>query len=157
MLKKLTDYLLSTRQMIAVAESCTGGLLAAALTELPGSSKWFERGFVTYSNAAKNALLGVQEETLAQHGAVSHEVAQAMAEGTLRNSQAQITLAITGIAGPEGGSAKKPVGTVFIGLARQNKATLVCHQQLQGSRAEIRRKAVDFALSWLYENLTAEK
>ncbi len=104
--------------MLTTAESCTGGMLAAALTEIPGASAVFDRGFVTYSNAAKTALLGVPEALIAQHGAVSEEVAQAMALGALKHSTAQLAISITGIAGPGGGTAEKPVGLVHFGLAK---------------------------------------
>ncbi|MCB1384453.1 MAG: CinA family protein [Nitratireductor sp.] len=104
-------------QTIATAESCTGGLVAALLTDIPGSSAVFERGFVTYSNAAKSQLLGVDPETIAEHGAVSRETALAMARGALDHSAASVSVAITGIAGPDGGSEEKPVGLVFVAIA----------------------------------------
>lgn len=152
-LKSLTQRFVLSHEMIAVAESCTGGLLAAALTELPGSSAWFDRGLVTYSNAAKKSLLGVLDEALSVHGAVSQVVAQAMAEGMLENSQAQITLAITGIAGPATDDSNKPVGTVWFAIARKNKATLTVCKQFDGTRSNIRKKAVNFSLNWLYKTL----
>jgi nicotinamide-nucleotide amidase len=104
---------------IATAESCTGGLIAALLTEIPGSSDVMERGFVTYSDEAKHELLGVSSEALRVHGAVSEPVCRAMAEGALKHSRAQLAVAVTGIAGPGGGSAEKPVGLVYIAVARQ--------------------------------------
>jgi nicotinamide-nucleotide amidase len=109
--------------MAATAESCTGGLIAALLTEIPGSSTMLERGFVVYSNAAKQELLGVPAETLASHGAVSPETAVAMAEGALRASRAEVAISVTGIAGPDGGSAGKPVGLVHFACARRGKPT----------------------------------
>src|SRR5438046_2974203 len=101
------------RQLLATAESCTGGWVGRAVTAVSGSSVWYERGFVTYSETAKQEMLGVTEQTLKQHGAVSEPTARAMAEGALRHSHAHVALAITGIAGPNGGSAQKPVGTVW--------------------------------------------
>src|ERR1700749_1858438 len=109
---------------IAAAESCTGGLIAGLLTEIPGSSDVFDRGFVTYSNEAKEQMLGVPASVIRQHGAVSEQVARAMAEGAIRNSSAQAAIAVTGIAGPGGGSEQKPVGLVHIAAARAGEATL---------------------------------
>ena len=108
---------------IATAESCTGGLIAGLLTEIPGSSDVVERGFVTYSNEAKEELLGVPASLVKAHGAVSEQVCRAMAEGALRHSHAQIAVAVTGIAGPSGGSREKPVGLVFIAVARNGRVT----------------------------------
>ncbi len=110
--------------MIATAESCTGGMVAAALTEIAGSSDVFERGFVTYSNAAKVSMLGVRQETLDAHGAVSEETARDMAEGALTHSKADLAVSITGIAGPGGGSQDKPIGLVCFGLAQKGKETI---------------------------------
>lgn len=115
--RQLAAPLMAHGALVATAESCTGGLIAATLTELAGSSQWFERGFVTYSNASKHELLGVPADTLDAHGAVSEPVARAMAEGALRRSRARLALAVTGVAGPGGGSAGKPVGTVCFGWA----------------------------------------
>ncbi|WP_298721261.1 CinA family protein [uncultured Ferrovibrio sp.] len=134
--------------MLATAESCTGGLIAATLTEIAGSSDVFERGFVTYSNAAKSAQLGVPAEIIAGHGAVSEEVARAMAEGALRKSQADIAIACTGIAGPGGGTKTKPVGLVHIAVAGRDMATM--HQRMTyGSigRSAVRSATVEDALS----------
>lgn len=151
-LKHIAHHCIASSQMIAVAESCTGGLLAAELTKLPGSSMWFDRGFVTYSNAAKQTLLGVSEKTLAHYGAVSHETVQAMAEGALKNSQAQIALAITGIAGPTGGTLEKPVGTVWFAVANKEGASTYL-KKFDGSRNQVRKAAVNFALELLYKTL----
>lgn len=134
---------------LAVAESCTGGLLAALLTEVPGASAVFERGFVTYSNEAKTELLGVPAAVLLGHGAVSEETARAMAEGALLRSRADIALSITGVAGPGGGSAEKPVGLVHIACARRSFATRHRRHQFQGSRAAIREASVEAALAAL--------
>lgn len=128
------------------AESCTGGLIAASLTDIPGSSTVFERGFVTYSNEAKTELLGVPAQLIAEHGAVSEPVARAMAEGALAHSRADVAVAVTGIAGPGGGSADKPVGLVFIAAARHGKPTRVERHIFPGDRGEVRRESVRAAL-----------
>jgi nicotinamide-nucleotide amidase len=135
------------RLKIATAESCTGGLLAALFTEIPGSSSVFERGFVTYSNRAKEEMLGVAGDALADYGAVSEPVARMMAEGALGNSRANIAVAITGVAGPGGGTKMKPVGTVHIACARENRAIIHEHLQLgEISREAIRMSALETAL-----------
>lgn len=135
------------RLKIATAESCTGGLVAALFTEIPGSSSVFERGFVTYSNKAKEEMLGVPGDVLADYGAVSEPVARMMAEGALQNSRANLAVGITGVAGPGGGTKLKPVGLVHIACARENRA--VVHEMLQLGdigRAAIRMEAVETAL-----------
>ncbi len=114
--EQLAQLLLRRGWMLATAESCTGGLIAAACTELAGSSNWFERGFVTYSNEAKTELLGVTADTIAAHGAVSEAVVRDMVEGAVRRSRARVGVAVTGVAGPSGGSKDKPVGTVWFGF-----------------------------------------
>lgn len=134
---------------IATAESCTGGLIAASLTAIPGSSDVFERGFVTYSNEAKTELLGVSGHLIAEKGAVSESVARAMAEGALAHSHADIAVAVTGIAGPGGGSAEKPVGLVFIGMARCGERALAERHIFPGDRAGIRQATVQRALEML--------
>ncbi|GAB4575719.1 MAG: CinA family protein [Rhodothalassiaceae bacterium] len=135
---------------IATAESCTGGLLAALLTEIPGASDVFERGFVTYSNAAKTSMLSVPQELIAIHGAVSEPVARAMAEGALRHSEANIAIAITGVAGPGGGTPDKPVGYVCFGLALTGGPTLSdCRQFPKSARSTIRLMATTHALALL--------
>ena len=134
---------------IATAESCTGGMVAAALTDIPGSSDVVDRGFVTYSNAAKVEMLGVLEATLAAHGAVSEEVAREMAEGALAHSHADLAVSITGIAGP-GGSAFKPEGRVCFGLARKGRATMAETVEFGApGRAQVRLAARDHALALL--------
>jgi nicotinamide-nucleotide amidase len=135
---------------IATAESCTGGLIAALLTEIPGSSDVVERGFVTYSNEAKRDSLGVPGDLIADFGAVSEPVARAMAEGALNNSRAQISVSVTGVAGPGGGSALKPVGLVHFGAARRGR-NIIHEMQRFGDigREEIRLKSVEFALELL--------
>lgn len=143
-----------SRTRIATAESCTGGLISAALTEIPGSSEALDRGFVTYSNAAKAAMLAVPEATLARFGAVSEATARAMAEGALRHSVAELAIAVTGIAGPGGGSLEKPVGRVHIALAGRTCQTV--HEQHDFgplTRREIRERTVLRALEMICAGL----
>ena len=138
---------------IATAESCTGGLIAAACTAVAGSSDWFERGFVSYSNEAKAELLGVPMALIQAHGAVSAEVARAMADGALAHSHAQLAVAVTGIAGPGGATPGKPVGTVWLALARAGGARAQAELlTLAGDRAAIREQTVRHALQRLIEN-----
>lgn len=137
---------------LTTAESCTGGLIAAACTGVSGSSEWFERGFVTYSNAAKTELLGVDADLIACHGAVSEEVALAMAVGALHHSRSQVSLAVTGIAGPTGGSASKPVGTVWLAWAWPGGLTAQ-HYRFAGNRTEVREAATRAALEQLLHRL----
>lgn len=130
---------------IATAESCTGGWIAKILTDIPGSSGWFERGFVTYSNEAKQDMLGVQGSSLQQHGAVSEQIVKEMARGALTNSRADVSVAVSGVAGPGGGTADKPVGTVWLAWAAgKNLRTL--HVHLSGERSRVREQAVELAL-----------
>ena len=136
--------------MVATAESCTGGLVAALLTEIPGSSDVVERGFVTYSNEAKSEMLGVPAAVIAGHGAVSEPVARAMAEGALAHSRAQVAVSITGIAGPGGGSAEKPVGLVHFGLATRDRPTRHLERRYGDlGRTQVRARAVEDALALL--------
>jgi nicotinamide-nucleotide amidase len=150
---ELADALRAGGLMLAAAESCTGGLFAALCTSQAGSSDWFERGFVTYSNAAKTEALGVDAGLLAAHGAVSEPVALAMAEGALRHSAAQLSLAITGIAGPSGGTAAKPVGLVWLAVAwRGTDGSLQAQAEqrvLPGDRTDIRSATVQWGLQRL--------
>jgi nicotinamide-nucleotide amidase len=139
--------------MLATAESCTGGGVAQAVTGIAGSSAWFERGFVTYSNLSKRQMLGVSEETLKQHGAVSEAVVREMAEGALRHSGAQVALAVSGIAGPDGGTPDKPVGTVWFAWALRDGLAFARMHRLDGNRAEVRTKAVRIALQGVVELL----
>lgn len=132
---------------LATAESCTGGLIAATLTEVAGSSDVVERGFVTYSNEAKTELLGVPATVIAQHGAVSEPVARAMAEGALAHAHADIAVSVTGIAGPGGATATKPVGLVHLACARKGRTTLHERHVFSGDRAAVRAQAVAVALS----------
>ena len=144
----LAEALLKKGFKLVTAESCTGGMIAAACTDLAGSSAWFERGFVTYSNDAKTELLGVEERVLRRAGAVCGPVAQAMAEGALAHSRAQVAVAVTGVAGPTGGSPAKPVGTVWFGFALPGQVvTEKCH--FEGDRAAVRQATVRHALNRL--------
>lgn len=139
---------------LATAESCTGGLASAAVTSVAGSSDWFDRGFVTYSNAAKSDLLGVNPELFAQVGAVSPEVAGAMALGARQRAGVEVAVAITGIAGPGGGTAEKPVGTVWFGLAWKEGDAVQSetrHALFKGDRDSVRLQAAEFALRWLLQ------
>ena len=140
---------------VATAESCTGGWLGEVLTSIPGSSRWYERGFVTYSNMSKREMLGVKTEILARHGAVSEPTARAMAEGALAASHADLVVAITGVAGPGGGTPEKPVGTVCFawGARRQPVVSRIHH--FHGDRAAIRRAAVIAALNGLQDTLNS--
>jgi nicotinamide-nucleotide amidase len=148
----LADLMLKKQFFLAAAESCTGGLIAAACTDLAGSSQWFDRGFVTYSNAAKTDLLGVNAALIAQFGAVSEQVVMAMAQGAVKHSVAQVSVAVTGIAGPTGGSTEKPVGTVWIGWCVDGQTTTErCH--FEGDRAAVRTLTVQRALQGLVERL----
>lgn len=148
----VADLLLKKGWMLATAESCTGGMISAVCTDLAGSSTWFERGFVTYSNEAKNELLGVDAALIAVHGAVSEEVARAMASGALGHSRAQVSVAVTGVAGPTGGSAAKPVGTVWFGFALPG--WLVSEvRRFDGDRAAVRSATVQHALQRLLQLL----
>jgi nicotinamide-nucleotide amidase len=148
----LADLLLKKYYFLATAESCTGGLIAAACTDLTGSSLWFERGFITYSNAAKTEMLGVDTALIARFGAVSQQVAAAMAQGAIKYSAAQVAVAVTGVAGPSGGSVEKPVGTVWIGWCVNGQTTTErCH--FDGDRAMVRALTVQRALQGLLERL----
>jgi len=147
--QQLGQLLKSKGKKIATAESCTGGWIAQMITEVSGSSAWFDRGFVTYSNAAKMQMLGVKPETLDKFGAVSVQTATEMVTGTLAHSDADCAIAVTGIAGPDGGTAEKPVGTVFIAWADKNKDVKVVQKKLMGNRHQIRRQTVKIALEGL--------
>jgi nicotinamide-nucleotide amidase len=153
---KLGSRLLAGGLRVATAESCTGGLVAGAITSVAGSSDWFERGFVTYSNEAKTELLGVPRALLEAHGAVSEAVAAAMAAGALAHSHADLAVAVTGIAGPGGGTPGKPVGTVCFAWARRGQgAPALRSEQLAGNRAAVREASVRIALEGLIDAGTA--
>lgn len=143
---QIGEALRSHGMMLATAESCTGGGVAQAITDIAGSSGWFERGFITYANDAKREMLGVSEETLRQHGAVSEAAVREMAEGALRYSHAHIALAVSGIAGPSGGTADKPVGMVWFAWCIKGGACVAQLHHLSGNRAEIRAQSVRIAL-----------
>lgn len=156
--RQLAELFLKTSARLVTAESCTGGGLAEILTRIPGSSAWFERGFVTYSNESKNELLSVPLDTLEQYGAVSEETALAMSEGALKNSRADYSVSITGIAGPDGGTKEKPVGTVCFGWSQRGETetsitTRIC---FDGDRIEIREQACLLAMHGLLELLQKE-
>jgi len=153
---ELAEELQKLGWMMATAESCTGGLIAGACTDLPGSSNWFERGFVSYSNAAKTGMLGVDAGLIEAHGAVSEPVARAMAEGALRHSLAQVSVAVTGVAGPTGGSVDKPVGTVWFGWCVQGQTTSEL-KRFDGDRAAVRAQTVAHALARLAALLEAAR
>lgn len=138
--------------MICTAESCTGGLIAKTLTDLAGSSEWFERGFVTYSNQAKMDMLRVSADSLKRHGAVSEEVAREMVSGAINHSKAQVAIAVTGIAGPTGGSPEKPVGTVWFGFASGDQV-LAEKQVFDGGRQQVREATLVYALQRMCELL----
>ncbi len=143
--QQVAALLQQKKLMLATAESCTGGLIAAACTDLAGSSVWFERGFVSYSNAAKTELLGVPADLIEAHGAVSEPVARAMVEGALRHSHAQVAVAVTGVAGPGGGSPDKPVGTVWFGWATPD-GVVTDKRCFDGDRQQVREATVQHAL-----------
>jgi nicotinamide-nucleotide amidase len=148
---ELAQALRAAGLRLVTAESCTGGLIAAACTAVAGSSDWFERGFVTYSNEAKAESIGVDPGLIAAHGAVSAEVARAMAVGALAHSKAQLAVAVTGVAGPGGGTPAKPVGTVWMATARLGGSAESELLQLKGDRAEVREQTVQHALRRLVE------
>ncbi|MBC7603976.1 MAG: CinA family protein [Ramlibacter sp.] len=152
--EELAQALLERHWMLATAESCTGGMIAAACTDLAGSSAWFERGFITYSNEAKTEQLGVDSNLIVAHGAVSEVVARAMAFGAVRYSRARVSVAVTGVAGPTGGSKDKPVGTVWFGFSvdgRLDSETI----RFDGDRAGVRQATVAHAIDGLLARIAA--
>ena len=155
--KEVAKLLIARGWTLALAESCTGGLVSAALTNLAGSSDWFERGYITYSNQAKTECLDVAAETIKSFGAVSEQVAKAMSEGAQKNAGVNVAVSITGIAGPAGGSIEKPVGTVCFGwtIKKENLAAItICKtMQFSGDRQAVREQARDYALSELIKLL----
>jgi len=150
---RVGEGLLSHGLQLATAESCTGGGVAQALTSVPGSSHWFERGFVTYSNRAKEEMLGVPDHLLLEYGAVSEQTVRAMAEGALRHSHAQISLAITGIAGPGGAVLDKPVGTVWLAWAALGRETRCQLEHFPGNREQVRNQAMMASLQGVLDVL----
>mgnify|MGYP005840609953 CR=1 FL=1 len=160
-LQNLTQQVAHTLQtnkgLLVTAESCTGGWLGKLCTDLSGSSHWYDRGFITYSNQAKQDLLDVAAATLQTFGAVSKQTAIEMAEGALTHSQSNIAVSITGIAGPDGGSDEKPVGTVYIAWAMPNRSSCYCHYHFNGDRQAIRRQAMEKALEGIIKNARDSK
>jgi nicotinamide-nucleotide amidase len=149
----LGDLLLQRGEMLVTAESCTGGGISQILTEIPGSSVWFERGFVTYSNLAKTEMLGVSEEKISSFGAVSESVVKAMTEGALNHSPADWAVAVSGIAGPSGGTPEKPVGTIWMAWQVRGKPSEAESHVFGGNRAAIRRQTINRALQGLIDRL----
>lgn len=152
--EQVGKLLQAKKLMLTTAESCTGGQVAEIITAIAGSSAWFDRGFVTYSNTAKQEMLGVSANTLATHGAVSQQTAREMAEGALIHSHADVSLSTTGIAGPNGGTPDKPVGTVWFGWTGKNLVTKTRLHVFQGDRQSIREQASVFVLQNLLEYLS---
>ena len=155
--QQLGDVLTASGQVLAVAESCTGGWIAKILTDVPGSSGWFDRGFVTYSNLSKQEMLGVAEDTLLNQGAVSEATVREMAVGTLNNSRADCSAAVSGNAGPGGGSAEKPVGTVWFAWASKNGEIVSLSERFAGDREAVRRQSVEKAMSGILKLLAEAK
>lgn len=153
LVEELSLLLTAQNLRLVTAESCTGGLIAAAMTDRAGSSAIFERGFVTYSNESKIEELDVALATITTHGAVSAQTATEMAQGALANSRADIALSVTGVAGPSGGSVEKPVGLVYIGIARKGHNTIAIKNNFDGDRASIRQATVEKSLELLIERL----
>ncbi len=149
LVETLTSKMRGLGLMLATAESCTGGMIAVAMTERPGSSAVFERGFVTYSNDAKTELLDVPKDMLMKHGAVSSQVAIAMVKGAIAHSRAEIAVSVTGVAGPDGGTEKKPVGLVYIGFGDKAGVIEVAEHRFSGDRASIRQQTTESALKHL--------
>ena len=151
---QLAERLIELRWMLASAESCTGGMIASRCTDLPGSSAWFDRGFVTYSNHAKSQMLGVPEPLIASCGAVSEPVAKAMALGAVYRSVSRVSIAVTGVAGPGGGSTEKPVGTVWLAWCIDGCVDTEC-QHFSGNREQIRQATAQYALEGMFKRLPA--
>ncbi|EAR63068.1 CinA family protein [Neptuniibacter caesariensis] len=154
-LTEIADRLINKNHKIATAESCTGGWIAQEITALPGSSEWFDSGFVTYSNQSKKRLLGVKSSTLEEHGAVSEQTVLEMAEGALRNSDANYSVVTSGIAGPGGGTSEKPVGTVWIAWAGEEVGATAEKVVFKGDRESVRKQAVNYALEGILRKLLA--
>ncbi len=151
LVEQLSTALRKRGWKLTSAESCTGGMISAAITDLPGSSDIFDRGFITYSNQAKTDLLGVYSTILETHGAVSEQTAKAMAEGAMRQAISDIAVSVTGIAGPGGGSPEKPVGLVFIGVCIKDRHPIAFRHEFKGTRAEIREQTVQTAFARMLE------
>jgi nicotinamide-nucleotide amidase len=155
--QQVGDALYSSGRMLVTAESCTGGWLGQVVTSIQGSSQWYERGFITYTNLSKQEMLGVSRQTLEQFGAVSEQAVTEMASGALIHSKGHISVAVSGIAGPGGGRLEKPVGTVCMAWAIKDQPPLTVTLHFQGNREEIRRKAVEAALQGVLDVLTSAK
>ena len=151
--RTIIGILTNLKRSLATAESCTGGLISKMLTDVDGSSAVFDRGFVTYSNKAKQEMIGVPADMIEKHGAVSWQVAEAMAQGTLKTAQTDLAVSCTGIAGPGGGSVDKPVGTVFIGVASSDGYLSHHHHVFEGDRASVRNKTAQEALSHVLKHI----
>jgi nicotinamide-nucleotide amidase len=151
--RRLAEAMLAHKYKLVSAESCTGGGIAQLVTSIPGSSEWFDRGFVTYSNDAKREMLGVSHEVLDSFGAVSEECAAAMVEGAINNSHADLALSVTGIAGPDGGSAEKPMGTVCFGWSQRDVETLSTRVMFDGDREQVRQQSMLMAIQGLLDLL----
>ncbi|AXF75300.1 nicotinamide-nucleotide amidase [Erwinia tracheiphila] len=149
---EIGQRLQSLKATMTTAESCTGGWIAKVITDIPGSSCWFERGFVTYSNQSKQEMVGVTPDSLTQYGAVSEQVVREMAEGARAAAGADFSISVSGIAGPDGGSEEKPVGTVWFGFAAANQETLTQRQVFSGDREAVRRQATAWGLLTLYRH-----
>ncbi len=147
LVQQLSELLIERGWMIATVESCTGGMIAESITRMPGSSDWFERGFVTYSNDAKQELVGVSSESLHDHGAVSSAVAREMAVGGIQSSRADLAVSVTGVAGPDGGSEEKPVGTVWIAWADRNGKVIDQEYLFSGDRQQVRLTSAQSAFA----------
>lgn len=153
LVQALAQQLLTTQRSVTTAESCTGGGIAKALTDIAGSSRWFEAGFITYSNRMKNKVLGVPESVFSEYGAVSEACARAMAEGAIALSGADYAMAVSGIAGPGGATADKPVGCVYIAWGAQHTIQ-VMRYQFEGDRESVRQQSIDTALANLLQEIT---
>ena len=156
LVNRLASLAVDCSHIIATAESCTGGLIAGAFTEVSGSSVWFDRGFVTYSNNAKQQMLGVASQTLLRDGAVSEATVLEMAKGAIRHSDANLAVSVSGVAGPTGGSDEKPVGTVWIACASAEASGVAEHHRFAGDRHEIRTQAVDSAIRLLIQCIESD-
>ena len=153
--EKVGEFLIAKGHKLVTAESCTGGWVTKVITDIAGSSEWFDCGFVTYSNTSKDQLLGVRQSTLSEYGAVSQQTVQEMVAGALKNSAAHCALAVTGIAGPGGGSEDKPVGTVWFAWQQSDGKAITALEHFYGNRIEIRRQAVRRALDGVLSIYTA--
>ncbi len=150
--KRVGEALLAKQQKLVTVESCTGGWIAKCITDMAGSSEWFDRGFVTYTNEAKQQMLNVTEKSLADYGAVSEEVVKEMVAGALEESSATIAVSVSGVAGPDGGSDEKPVGTVWLAWKRKDATAVAGQFEFEGDREEVRRQAVIVALLGLLKH-----